>query len=386
MENVSAALGTYTGEGTSQQAPEIQILEEKYVLLERLGSGQYGEVWQAMENVTKGGRADKIVAVKIFKKICRSETIKNELGIMKQLHDLNASSRNLVDVVETNMLNNNGRNCLVLEYLAGKELFDRIVDKGQYSEKEAARTIAALADALCLLHSKKIIHRDLKPENVVYRSMDDSADPVIVDFGFAKIADQSMPDGSCYHEDPNAFTPLGTHGYISPESYEQCLYSSKSDVWALGVMTYTILVGFPPFDSKDKQLSLRTRRGKYYPLSTAPWDNISEEAKDLVRRMLCVDVHERLRSEDVLEHPWILMHTKSSDNKRGGDGGAADGGIVGADGTEGANEEITGSGKNLGTEYVERLQRLQSKSKFKKAVNGSVWSIRLRCVRPLPRG
>ena len=119
------------------------------------------------------------------------------------------------------------------------------MDKGCYTEQEAAKTIAVLARALGLLHSKNIIHRDLKPENIVYRSTDSNADPVIVDFGFAIIANNVTPDGTCYHEDVNAFTPLGTYGYISPESYQSCLYTNKSDMWALGVMTYTILVGFP---------------------------------------------------------------------------------------------------------------------------------------------
>lgn len=337
------------GKKSGDDAAAPLILEEEFDLVERLGTGQYGEVWKG----TRMANTNHHVAVKIFKKICRSETVANELRIMKQLHEVNSQSRNLVDVVETNIMNSNGRKCLVLEYLGGKELFDRIVDKGYYTEKEAATTVAALARALHLLHSKQIIHRDLKPENIVYRSADANADAVIVDFGFAIIARNTLPDGTCYHEDANAFTPLGTHGYISPESYERCLYTSKSDMWALGVVTYTVLVGFPPFDSKDKQLSLRTRRGKYYPLSSAPWKNISNEAKDLVSKMLCVDVAKRLSAEEVLDHPWVRKHVASDAKPSTQDDG-------------------------LGKEYLERLQRLQTKQKFKKAVNGIVWSIRLR--------
>ena len=222
------------------------VLEEFYELIERLGSGQYGEVWEAMRKVQQDDR----VAVKIFKKMSKSETVNNELKIMKELQSINASSPNLVNVIETDIANKAGRRCLVLEYLAGKELFDRIVDKGNFSERDAALTITSLARALSLLHSKRIMHRDLKPENIVYRSTSPDADPVIVDFGFAKIGNEVMPDGSCYFEDPDAFTPLGTHGYISPESYERCLYSTKSDIWALGCITYTILVGFPPLIAK----------------------------------------------------------------------------------------------------------------------------------------
>ena len=192
---------------------EALILEEEFDLVERLGTGQYGEVWKAIRLKKSSDES----AVKIFKKICRSETVANELRIMKQLQDVNAQSRNLVNVVETNIMNSNGRKCLVLEYLGGKELFDRIVDKGYYTEKEAATTIAVLAGALSLLHSKSIIHRDLKPENIVYRSADGDADPVIVDFGFAIIAENHLPDGTCYHEDANAFTPLNSWVHFTGE-------------------------------------------------------------------------------------------------------------------------------------------------------------------------
>ena len=126
------------------------ILEELYELTERLGTGQYGEVWEAYLK----GYTDDRYAVKIFKKMSRSETVNNELKIMKELQVVNASSRNLVDVIETDISNKAGRRCLVLEYLAGKELFDRIVDKGHFSERDAALTIASLAKALSLRHSK----------------------------------------------------------------------------------------------------------------------------------------------------------------------------------------------------------------------------------------
>ena len=99
-------------------------------------------------------------------------------------------------------------------------------------------------------------------------------------------------------------------------------------------MTYTVLVGFPPFDSKDKQLSLRTRRGKYYPLAPS-LKNISNEAKDLVSKMLCVGINKRLSADEVLEHPWIKQRATGWSEYQGED--------------------------SLGKEYLERLQRLQSK-------------------------
>jgi calcium/calmodulin-dependent protein kinase I len=75
---------------------------------------------------------------------------------------------------------------LVLELLAGGELFDRIVEKESYSEKEAAETIRPLVDALRYCHQLGIIHRDLKPENILYQTEEDSSIIKITDFGLAR--------------------------------------------------------------------------------------------------------------------------------------------------------------------------------------------------------
>ena len=121
----------------------------------------------------------------------------------------------------------------------------------------------------------------------------------------------------------------------------------KSDIWALGVITYTILVGFPPFDSKDRQLSLRTRRGKYYPLSSDPWKDVSAEAKDLVARMLTVNPEQRPSAAQVLEHPWIAKWVERED-------------------------------VNRGDSYMERMSKMQAKQKLKKTINGVVGAIRFK--------
>jgi calcium/calmodulin-dependent protein kinase I len=96
---------------------------------------------------------------------------------------------------------------LILEYMAGGELFDRIVEKEQYTELEAATTIAPIVDAIRYCHSVGIIHRDLKPENLLYQSNDEHAGLKVTDFGVGRFLD------------PNemASTAVGTPSYMAPE-------------------------------------------------------------------------------------------------------------------------------------------------------------------------
>ena len=187
-----------------------------------------------------------------------------------------------------------------MEFLQGGELFDRIVGRGSFSEKDAAITVRSLASALAAIHENNIIHRDIKPENVVYRSQDPDAAPVIVDFGFGvKAAPEASNKANCIFHDKTARFALGTPGYIAPESYSHYVYLNKSDTWSLGIITYIILVGFPPFDNKDRLLKERTLRGKFYPLQTEPWAHISNEAKHLVSQLICVNPSDRLDAQQV---------------------------------------------------------------------------------------
>ena len=116
---------------------------------------------------------------------------------------------------------------LVLELLAGGELFDRIVEKESYSEKEAAETIRPLVDALRYCHQLGIIHRDLKPENLLYQSDEDSSIIKITDFGLARFVQNELATTAC-----------GTPNYVAPEIIEGKGYGKEVDVWSIGVIIY----------------------------------------------------------------------------------------------------------------------------------------------------
>ena len=129
---------------------------------------------------------------------------------------------------------------LVLELLAGGELFDRIVEKESYSEKEASDTIRPIVDSIRYCHSMGIVHRDLKPENLLYESEDEHSGIKITDFGLARFVMNELATTAC-----------GTPNYVAPEIIQGNGYGKEVDYWSLGVITYLLLSRVLPFDDED---------------------------------------------------------------------------------------------------------------------------------------
>jgi calcium/calmodulin-dependent protein kinase I len=123
-----------------------------------------------------------------------------------------------------------------MEYLGGGELFDRIVEKESYSEKEASDTIKPVVDAIRYCHGLGIIHRDLKPENLLYESEDTNSAIKVTDFGLARFVHNELATTAC-----------GTPNYVAPEIVAGSGYGKEVDYWSIGVIIYIMLSGFPPF-------------------------------------------------------------------------------------------------------------------------------------------
>lgn len=143
---------------------------------------------------------------------------------------------------------------LVMEQMRGGELFDRIVAKAYYNEKEARDTCKILLEAVCYMHDNHVAHRDLKPENLLLLSDDDDSEVKIADFGFAKKV----------FEKNSLKTQCGTPGYVAPEILEGTLYDERADMWSVGVILYILLGGYPPFiESTQRDLFKKIRKGEY---------------------------------------------------------------------------------------------------------------------------
>ncbi|TKS88464.1 Serine/threonine-protein kinase DCLK3 [Collichthys lucidus] len=185
---------------------------------------------------------------------------------------------------------------LVMELVSGGDLFEAINERGKFSEEEAGLMVSDVSEALNYIHCKSIVHRDLKPENLLIEHIAAGICRLkLGDFGLAMVVTEPV------------FTICGTPTYVAPEILYETGYGVAVDVWALGVILYVLLSGFPPFRSRDRnqeELFQLIKQGQLHFLSPY-WDPISEEAKGLVRALLQPDPTVRLTAEQTLLHPWV---------------------------------------------------------------------------------
>ncbi|RZC36561.1 calcium/calmodulin-dependent protein kinase type 1 [Asbolus verrucosus] len=193
-----------------------------------------------------------------------------------------------------------------MELVTGGELFDRIVEKGSYTEKDAADLIRQVLEAVDYMHEQGVVHRDLKPENLLYYSPDEDSKIMISDFGLSKMEDSGIMATAC-----------GTPGYVAPEVLAQKPYGKAVDVWSIGVISYILLCGYPPFyDENDANLFAQILKGEF-EFDSPYWDEISDSAKDFIRQLMCVNVEKRFTCRQALAHPWISGNAASNKNIHG---------------------------------------------------------------------
>ncbi|XP_013388094.1 phosphorylase b kinase gamma catalytic chain, skeletal muscle/heart isoform isoform X2 [Lingula anatina] len=187
---------------------------------------------------------------------------------------------------------------LVFEICKKGELFDYLNQVVTLSEKRTRIVMKQLLDAVEFIHDKNIVHRDLKPENIL---LDDNMNVKLSDFGFATVVSN----------DNELFDLCGTPGYLAPEVLKVSMfedvsgYGKPADMWACGVIMYTLLVGCPPFWHRKQMYMLRAIMDGNYKFSSPEWDDISEVAKDLVSRMLVTDPKQRLSATQSLAHNFF---------------------------------------------------------------------------------
>ena len=273
-------------------------IEDFYIIEENeiLGKG-------ASAVVRKGIKIDtgEAYAIKIINKASltqdEKESLDNELKIMGMV-----DHPNIVRVEE--YYECNGLVFIVMELMEGGELFDRLVEVEHYTEKQAVEAFRPLVDAIRYCHSLGIVHRDLKPENLLYKTKDEDSLLKVSDFGFSKFLIPKAQE--------QLFTACGTPTYVAPEIIGNFGYDSKVDCWSLGVILYVMLCGYPPFYAEENNELFQLIKECDYEFHEPYWDNISEDAKDLIKKLLVSDPKKRLSAEEILKHPWITQNTYSS--------------------------------------------------------------------------
>jgi len=245
-------------------------ITDKYIIQEELGRGAFSIVKLAIEKETGIKYAVKMINKStVGQDLVRLQT---EIEILKKVNHPNIIC--LKDIIDT-------KNCLFLvtELVTGGELFDKIVELGSYSEKDAANLVAKMVSAIDYLHEIDIVHRDLKPENLLLKDKNSISEVKLADFGLSKIVSaQVMMQTAC-----------GTPGYVAPEVLLAKGYDKEVDMWSIGVITYILLCGFPPFYNEKLQLLFEQIMKADYDFPEDYWSDISNDAKDFIRKLLVVD-------------------------------------------------------------------------------------------------
>jgi len=286
---------------------------------EVLGEGSYGRV-VTCQNVYTGLE----YAVKIIEK---RPGLYNRSKVLKEIeiYHLCRGHRNIIQLIE--YFEEDDQFYLIFEKIRGGPLLSHIQERICFTESEASAIVKNLAEAIKHLHKQGIAHRDLKPDNILC-VRDDTPCPVkLCDFDLCSKANIDIST-------PRLLTPVGSVEYMAPEvvdtfliddyyddEEEEVTYNKKCDLWSLGIIMYILLCGYVPFSGKCgsncgwekgencrecQELLFDSIKEGQVEFHTKYWNNISEEAKDLISRLLVKDATVRLDAEEVLVHPWVL--------------------------------------------------------------------------------
>ncbi|ORY46658.1 Pkinase-domain-containing protein [Neocallimastix californiae] len=260
---------------------------KKYELGKVLGTGAFSEVKIAINRQTKEKFAVKI----IDKSKCKGKEnmIDTEISILSKVHH-----ENIVRLYDLYQIDN--KIYLVMELVTGGELFDDIVRRGKYTESDAAKIVQKILLAIDYLHGMGIAHRDLKPENLLLSDKSKNGKVMISDFGLSKI----------FNDEEVMKTACGTPGYVAPEVLKRQGYGKEVDLWSIGVITYILLCGYPPFYDQNNVELYKQILACRYEFEKPWWDNISEDAKGFIRKLLVLDPAKRYTAKQAVNHPFIV--------------------------------------------------------------------------------
>ena len=263
--------------------------DSEYKKIKFLGEGSYASVYQVQNRYTGSICALKIIKKKYASSATEEKEIMNEINILRMM-----DHPNILKIFE--FYSSEKEFSIVTELCPLGELFDQIINKGPFDERHSAYILYQIVSAVNYCHKMHIVHRDLKPENILIVNNDKDEYPFIkvCDFGTSKMFEKGVAERKI----------VGSSYYIAPEVLNKN-YNEKCDIWSCGVIMYILLSQRPPFGGRDDYEIMETVKKGKYDLSSPPFDTISENAKDLIKKMLTIDVNKRINAEEVLNHPWF---------------------------------------------------------------------------------
>ena len=278
-----------------RRGQEFQSLDE-FDILETLGTGTFGRV-----RLVKHKSTGKYFALKALKKsevirLKQVEHIRSEKDILSRIDHAFIVHLFATFMDETSLY-------MLMEYVAGGEIFSHLRERGRFSTDTSRFYAASIISAIQYLHSKNIIYRDLKPENLL---LDYRGFLKVTDFGFAKVVTD------------RTWTLCGTPEYLAPEIIQSKGHGKSADWWALGILIYEMLAGYPPFYDENpfgiyqKILANKLEFPRHFDV----------HAKDLVKKLLQSDRTKRLGclkngAEDIKKHKWFKGYDWVALNQQG---------------------------------------------------------------------
>ncbi|KAK8990931.1 hypothetical protein V6N11_061964 [Hibiscus sabdariffa] len=275
-------LQSYIGD---MNQPKIKRRVGKYEVGRTIGEGTFAKVKFARNSETGEPVALKILDKEKVLKHKMSEQIKREIATMKLIQHPNVVRLHEVMGSKTKIF-------IVLEFVTGGELFDKIVNHGRMMENEARRYFQQLINAVDYCHSRGVYHRDLKPENLL---LDAYGNLKVSDFGLSAVSQQVRDDG-LFH------TTCGTPNYVAPEVLNDRGYDgATADLWSCGVILFVLLAGYLPFD--DSNFMNLYKKISVAEFTSPPW--LSFSAMKLITRILDPNPMTRITIPEILKDEWF---------------------------------------------------------------------------------
>jgi len=264
--------------------PATADIDDYYeVTSEILGQGYF-----AVVKVGKDRKTHERVAVKLVNKslVEKEETLANEIGILGSIDHPNVVSMKAIFDTDDILF-------IVMELMEGGELYEEIVKRKTFTEKDAAEITRQLCEALLYLHERGIVHRDLKLENLLLKKRN-SLEIKLADFGLSKLYSGQALQTAC-----------GTPFYVAPDVLLGTGYGPAVDMWSVGVLIYVLLSGRLPFAADSDAELFRLIIAGNLVWKSPQFDTVSSDGKDLISKLIVVEPDDRWTAKQALEHPWI---------------------------------------------------------------------------------